>query len=131
MTNHGSLGVLEVLPGGSGFIRRKDSSYTPGKDDIYVGARVIQKFDLRTGDELEGQVGSRPKNGKSPPLKHLSMVNGVVPEELPGVLFSRNWGLSTRMNPSSWSVGGPSAAARTPPIGSSTSSAPSEKARGP
>ena len=49
VTQDGPLGVLEVLPGGSGFVRRKDAAYTPGKDDIYVGARVIQKFDLRTG----------------------------------------------------------------------------------
>jgi transcription termination factor Rho len=83
VTNNGSLGVLEVLPGGSGFIRRSEVSYTPGKDDIYVGARVIQKFDLRTGDELEGDVGTRPKNGKSPPLRRLVRVNGVPPEELP------------------------------------------------
>jgi len=58
-------------------------SYTPSKEDIYVGARVIQKFDLRTGDELEGDVGPRPKNGKSPPLRRLVKVNGVPPEELP------------------------------------------------
>ena len=83
MTNDGSLGILEVLPGGSGFIRRREESYTPGKDDIYVGARVIQKFDLRTGDELQGDVGKKPKNGKSPPLRHLNLVNGIAPEELP------------------------------------------------
>jgi transcription termination factor Rho len=75
--------VLEVLPGGSGFIRRRDTAYTPGDDDIYVGARVIQKFDLRTGDELDGEVGPRPKNGKSPPLKFLARVNGVAPDALP------------------------------------------------
>ncbi len=83
VTNEGSLGVLEVLPGGSGFIRRREAAYTPGNDDIYVGARVIQKFDLRSGDELEGEVGPRPKSGKSPPLKFLARVNGVPPEELP------------------------------------------------
>ncbi|MFO8175406.1 MAG: transcription termination factor Rho [Longimicrobiales bacterium] len=83
MTQEGSLGVLEVLPGGSGFVRRKDAAYTPGNEDIYVGARVIQKFDLRTGDELWGAVGKRPKNGKSPPLKHLALVNGIPPEEMP------------------------------------------------
>ena len=83
MTNEAPLGVLEVLPGGSGFIRLRDCSYTPGKDDIYVAARVIQKFDLRTGDELHGDVGTRPKNGKSPPLRHLTTVNGIPPEELP------------------------------------------------
>jgi len=83
VTNENPLGVLEVLPGGSGFIRRREESYTPGKDDIYVGARVIQKFDLRTGDELQGDVGKRPKNGKSSPLRHLTEVNGIPPEELP------------------------------------------------
>jgi transcription termination factor Rho len=90
VTNDGPLGVLEVLPGGSGFIRRREEAYTPGKDDIYVGARVIQKFDLRTGDELEGEVGNRPKNGKSPPLKFLRKVNGIPPEDLPRrALFSQ------------------------------------------
>jgi len=83
VTNEAPLGVLEILPGGSGFIRCREGSYTPGKDDIYVGARVIQKFDLRTGDELLGDVGKKPKNGKSPPLRHLTLVNGLPPEELP------------------------------------------------
>ena len=68
-----SLGILEVLGSGSGFIRRRDAGYIPSNDDIYVGGRVIQKFGLRTGDELEGEVGKRPKNGKSPPLVHLAL----------------------------------------------------------
>ena len=76
-----SLGILEVLGSGSGFIRRREAGYTPSNDDIYVGSRVIDKFDLRTGDELAGDVGKRPKNGKSPPLTHLREVNGRPPEE--------------------------------------------------
>jgi transcription termination factor Rho len=75
------LGVLEVLGGGSGFIRRKEAGYIPSKEDIYVGSRVINKFGLRTGDELMGKVGNRPKSGKSPPLVHLDTVNGRPPEE--------------------------------------------------
>ncbi|MDT8368075.1 MAG: transcription termination factor Rho [Longimicrobiales bacterium] len=81
MNNDTPLGVLEVLGGGSGFIRRAESGYIPGKDDIYVGARVINKFGLRTGDELIGDVGGRPKSGKSPPLTHLRLANGRPPEE--------------------------------------------------
>ena len=77
-----SLGILEVLGGGSGFIRRKESGYVAGKDDIYVGARVINKFGLRTGDELWGDVGNRPRNGKSPPLTRLRLANGRFPEEM-------------------------------------------------
>ena len=76
-----SLGILEVLGSGSGFIRRRDAGYIPSNDDIYVGGRVIQKFGLRTGDELQGEVGKRPNTGKSPPLVHLTFVNGKDPEE--------------------------------------------------
>jgi len=75
------LGLLEVLGSGSGFVRRRESSYTPGRDDIYVGSRIIQKFGLRTGDELMGVVG-RPRNGKSPPLAYLSRVNDRLPDEV-------------------------------------------------
>ncbi|MEK9500396.1 transcription termination factor Rho [Gaopeijia maritima] len=81
MSDESPLGILEVLGGGSGFIRRKVSGYIPSKDDIYVGSRVINKFGLRTGDELDGKVGNRPKSGKSPPLVHLDSVNGRPPED--------------------------------------------------
>jgi transcription termination factor Rho len=76
------LGVLEVLSSGSGFIRRKEDSYIPGKEDIYVGQKLVQKFDLRTGDEIFGEVGSSPGRGKSAPLTRLVSVNGRPPEEL-------------------------------------------------
>ena len=75
------LGILEVLGSGSGFVRRREAGYTASKEDIYVGAKVIHKFGLRTGDELNGSVGRRPKNGKSPPLTHLALVNGAPPED--------------------------------------------------
>lgn len=81
MSDEAPLGILEVLGGGSGFIRRREAGYVPSKEDIYVGARVINKFGLRTGDELQGKVGNRPRNGKSPPLVHLDKVNGRPPED--------------------------------------------------
>ena len=74
------LGILEVLPGGSGFIRRREDGYVPGNNDIYVGSRLIHRFGLRTGDELAGIVGRRPRNGKSPPLRYLELVNGLRPD---------------------------------------------------
>ncbi len=76
------LGLLEVLSSGSGFVRLREAGYTPSKDDIYVGARLIQKFGLRTGDELMGVAGHAPRNGKSPPLAYLHRVNDREPEEL-------------------------------------------------
>jgi transcription termination factor Rho len=75
------LGVLEVLSSGSGFIRRKESGFVPGSDDIYVSGKLINRFGLRTGDELSGTPGGRPKSGKAPPLQRLELVNGRPPEE--------------------------------------------------
>jgi transcription termination factor Rho len=75
------LGLLEVLGSGSGFIRRRESGYTPGNDDIYVSSRIIQRFGLRTGDELMGIVGQQARIGKSPPLAYLALVNDRPPED--------------------------------------------------
>jgi len=53
-------GVLEVLSDGFGFLRAPENSYLPGADDVYVSPSQIQKFDLRTGDTISGQI--RPPN---------------------------------------------------------------------
>ena len=51
-----SSGVLETLPDGFGFLRSPDFSYVPGPDDIYVSPSQIRRFNLKTGDTIEGQV---------------------------------------------------------------------------
>ncbi|MFQ5530151.1 MAG: transcription termination factor Rho, partial [Gemmatimonadota bacterium] len=82
MTNEGFLGVLQVINNRSGFIRHPQASYTPSDDDIYVGQRLIRKFGLRSGDEIAGEAGPPPGNGKSPPLKRVFAVNGLPVEQL-------------------------------------------------
>ena len=77
-----SLGVLEVLGSGSGFIRRRESGYLPGDEDIYVNQKLVQRFGLRTGDEIWGEVGKAPGRGKSAPLTRLSSVNGLNPDQV-------------------------------------------------
>jgi transcription termination factor Rho len=77
-----SLGILEVLGGGSGFIRRKITGYLPGDDDVYVGQGLINKFGLRTGDEIWGDEGESPGKGRSAPLDRLKLVNGRAPSEV-------------------------------------------------
>jgi len=72
--------VLEVLGNGSGHIRRRENSYLPANNDVFVPAKLIQRFGLRTGDELSGTVGRPPGSGKAPPLVHLSAVDGLPPE---------------------------------------------------
>mgnify|MGYP003088150888 FL=1 len=49
-------GVLEILPDGFGFLRSADSSYLAGPDDIYVSPSQIRRFNLQTGDKIEGKI---------------------------------------------------------------------------
>ncbi len=82
MTKTPALGVLEVLDSGSGFIRRRETNYVPGADDIYVAQKIVNQFNLRTGDEIAGEIGKSPGRGKSAPLTRLLAVNDVSPENL-------------------------------------------------
>jgi len=82
VTEQPSLGIIEVLGSGAGFIRRKDAGYTPSNDDVYVGPKLIQRLGLRSGDEIHGVVGGRPRNGKAPPVSEITRVNGEPPASL-------------------------------------------------
>jgi transcription termination factor Rho len=73
-------GVLEVMSNSAGFLRSRRNSYLPGDGDIYVPPRLVQRFGLRTGDELEGEAGTPPGRGKNAPLVRLHKVNGGPPE---------------------------------------------------
>ncbi|MAC67014.1 MAG: transcription termination factor Rho [Proteobacteria bacterium] len=56
-------GVLEVLPDGFGFLRSPEASYMASTDDIYLSPSQIRRFNLHTGDEIEGEVRT-PKDGE-------------------------------------------------------------------
>jgi transcription termination factor Rho len=56
-------GVLEILQDGFGFLRSADASYLAGPDDIYVSPSQIRRFNLRTGDTIEGKIRP-PKEGE-------------------------------------------------------------------
>ena len=49
-------GVLETLPDGFGFLRSENYNYQPGPDDIYISPSQIRKFNLKTGDTINGQI---------------------------------------------------------------------------
>ena len=82
MTETETLGVIELTGRGSGFIRRVERSYLPSRGDVHVGRKLIQQHDLRTGDELAGEVGKPQGKGKSPTLTTLTTLNGQPPESL-------------------------------------------------
>ena len=56
-------GVLEVLPDGFGFLRTPETSYLASTDDIYISPSQIRRFNLHTGDSIEGEVRT-PKDGE-------------------------------------------------------------------
>ncbi|MGB0722006.1 MAG: Rho termination factor N-terminal domain-containing protein, partial [Gammaproteobacteria bacterium] len=49
-------GVLEILQDGFGFLRAPDQNYLAGPDDIYVSPSQIRRFNLKTGDTIQGQI---------------------------------------------------------------------------
>jgi transcription termination factor Rho len=74
-------GVLEVLPDGFGFLRSIEASYMASTDDIYLSPSQIRRFNLHTGDLIEGEVRV-PKDGERYfALVKVDRVNGVTPEE--------------------------------------------------
>ncbi len=74
-------GVLEVLPDGFGFLRAPDTSYTASTDDIYISPSQIRRFNLHTGDMIEGEVRI-PKDGERYfALNKLDKINGLPPED--------------------------------------------------
>ncbi len=73
-------GTLEVLPDGFGFLRSPDTSYLAGTDDIYVSPSQIRRFNLHTGDSIEGEIRT-PKDGERYfALVKVDKVNGEPPE---------------------------------------------------
>jgi transcription termination factor Rho len=73
-------GTLEVLPDGFGFLRSPDTSYLAGPDDIYVSPSQIRRFNLHTGDSIEGEIRT-PKDGERYfALVKVDKINGEPPE---------------------------------------------------
>ena len=73
-------GTLEVLQDGFGFLRSPDTSYLAGPDDIYVSPSQIRRFNLHTGDSIQGEIRI-PKDGERYfALVKVDMVNGDAPE---------------------------------------------------
>ncbi len=73
-------GCMEVLPDGFGFLRAPESSYMASPDDIYISPSQIRRFNLHTGDSIEGEVRV-PKDGERYfALVKVDRVNGVPPE---------------------------------------------------
>jgi transcription termination factor Rho len=73
-------GVLEVLPDGFGFLRNPEADYTASTDDIYISPSQVRRFNLHTGDMIEGEVRIPKEGERYFALNKLDKVNGDLPE---------------------------------------------------
>jgi len=83
-------GTLEVLPDGFGFLRSPDTSYLAGTDDVYVSPSQIRRFNLHTGDSIEGEIRT-PKDGERYfALVKVDKVNNEPPENSKNKILFEN-----------------------------------------
>jgi len=72
-------GLLEIMPDGFGFLRRKKFSIS--ENDIYISASQIRRFNIRTGDVVSGRIRPPKDNERYYALLHVEAINGRDPEE--------------------------------------------------
>ncbi len=70
-------GILEVMSEGYGFIRCEN--FLPGDNDVYVSPSQIRKFNLKTGDIIQGPKRMKASGEKFSALMYVETVNGKDP----------------------------------------------------
>jgi transcription termination factor Rho len=70
-------GVLEIMTEGYGFLRSQEWSYLYSPDDVYVSPSQIRRFDLRTGDTIDGQVRPPKEWERYLALLRVETINGL------------------------------------------------------
>ena len=73
-------GVLEILPEGVGFLRSPYYNYLPCPEDVYVSPSQIRRFDLQTGDQIQGRIRPPKEKEKFFALLKVDAVGGEDPE---------------------------------------------------
>ena len=74
-------GCLDIHEDGFGFLRAPEHNYLPCPYDIYVSPSQIRRFNLRTGDTVEGRVRPPKENERYYALLEVGDVNGMAPEK--------------------------------------------------
>lgn len=76
---HQAEGLLEIMPDGFGFLRRR--KYLISDEDIYISASQIRRFTLRTGDMVSGRIRPPKDNERYNALLQVEYVNEEDPEK--------------------------------------------------
>ncbi len=72
-------GILDIMPDGHGFLRPK---YIPSDKDIYISASQIRRFNLRSGDLVDGMARLPKENERYYGLLQVNTANGLPAEDL-------------------------------------------------
>ena len=83
-------GTLEVLQDGFGFLRSAAASYLAGTDDIYVSPSQIRRFNLHTGDTIEGEIRTPKDSERYFALVKVAKVNNDAPENTKNKILFEN-----------------------------------------
>ena len=74
-----SIGTLEILGDGYGFLRSPVNSYLSGPEDVYVSPGIIKFLNLKTGDTIEGILRTPKDNERFFAIARIANVNGDAP----------------------------------------------------
>ena len=67
-------GILEVMSDGFGFIRCEN--FLPGENDVYVAPSQIRRFNMKTGDIVQGSKRVKTPAEKFAALLYVKTING-------------------------------------------------------
>ncbi len=71
---------MELHPKGYGFLRDSEKDYASQDSDPFVSSSVVERFALRPGGLIKGDVGAGTK-GQGPRLKTIETVDGMTVED--------------------------------------------------
>ena len=72
-------GLLDLRDEGYGFLRA--SGYLAGRNDAYVSASQVRRFNLRKGDYVKGATRPPASSEKYPALVRVDEINDLTPDE--------------------------------------------------
>lgn len=91
-------GLLEMHPNGYGFLRSPNNNYSRERSDPFVPGTMIERYGLRPGVMIRGQVQQARKQ-QGPRLREITDVDGLPPEEYVNV---KAFDQKTPINPEKW-----------------------------
>ena len=92
------FGLLELHPNGYGFLRSPENNYSRERTDPFVPGTMIEKYDLRQGLMIHGQV-QQARRQQGPRLREIENIDGMAADEYVNV---KSFDKLTPINPEEW-----------------------------